>query len=98
MILPIKLANDYPKLSDIVEFKLPPKTEPEKFDIVLSFNSFEHFADPENFLGHEAIPKTRWHYGNCIWAVMEVALGGTYRLYDKISMGTPAVPRVCHHA
>ena len=44
-----KLAAEYPELEGRVEFTLKiPQTQ--KFDIALSFNSFEHYADPENFI------------------------------------------------
>jgi SAM-dependent methyltransferase len=44
------LAQNYPHLSARVEFKLPADGEGEPFDIVLSFNSFEHYAEPEKFI------------------------------------------------
>jgi len=45
-----KLSNDYKCLSNIVRFRLAEKMGNEKFDIVLSKNSFEHYADPESFI------------------------------------------------
>jgi 2-polyprenyl-3-methyl-5-hydroxy-6-metoxy-1,4-benzoquinol methylase len=45
-----KFANDYQNLSNIVEFRLAYDIGHEKFDIVLSKDSFEHYADPENFV------------------------------------------------
>ena len=45
-----KLNNDYPKLSNIVDFKHVEDLDDEKFDIVLSKDSFEHFSDPEKFI------------------------------------------------
>jgi SAM-dependent methyltransferase len=45
-----KLADDYQKLSNIVEFKHVDDIKNEKFDIVLSKDCFEHYADPENFI------------------------------------------------
>ena len=45
-----KLENEYKYLSNIVQFKLPEEVESERFDIVLSKNCFEHYANPENFI------------------------------------------------
>lgn len=45
-----KLANDYRNLLNIVEFKLADDIKQEKFDIVLSKDSFEHYDDPESFI------------------------------------------------
>ena len=42
-----KLANQYQRLSDSVEFRLASEVGPEKFDLVLSKDSFEHYAHPE---------------------------------------------------
>jgi len=41
---------DYPHLMRIVEFKQPRELEDEKFDVVFSKDSFEHYADPESFI------------------------------------------------
>jgi len=45
-----KLAKDYPGLTNIVDFMLPADLKGEKFDFVISKDSFEHYADPENFM------------------------------------------------
>lgn len=45
-----KLENEYKYLSNIVQFKLPKEVENERFDIVFSKNSFEHYANPEKFI------------------------------------------------
>ena len=44
------LKKNYPELLDIVEFKYIDDLGNEKFDIVLSKDSFEHYKDPENFI------------------------------------------------
>jgi SAM-dependent methyltransferase len=46
-----KLASDYPQLADRVEYKLTEgglaELGGEQFDLVVSQNAFEHYADPE---------------------------------------------------
>lgn len=46
-----KLAHDYAGLSGVVEFR-PPATgdRGEKFDVILSQNSFQHYDDPEGII------------------------------------------------
>lgn len=46
----LKLSNEYQNLTDIVDFQHANVIEDEKFDIVLSKNSFEHYDDPENII------------------------------------------------
>lgn len=45
-----KLATEYQELANIVEFRTVDDTFKEKFDIVISKNSFEHYANPEDFI------------------------------------------------
>jgi SAM-dependent methyltransferase len=48
-----KLRRDYPHLADKVEFRVVAPTgdpDPERFDLVVSKDSFEHIADPEGYL------------------------------------------------
>jgi len=45
-----KLGNDYPNLSSFVDFRQAGSIIDEKFDIVISKDSFMHYADPENFV------------------------------------------------
>lgn len=45
-----KLAEDYRHLCGTVEYQLPEEANGEKFDYVLSFNSFEHYLEPEKFI------------------------------------------------
>jgi SAM-dependent methyltransferase len=45
-----KLTNDYANLSNIVEFRLANGIADEKFDIVISKDCFQHYADPENMI------------------------------------------------
>jgi SAM-dependent methyltransferase len=46
-----KLASDYPQLADRIEYKLTEgglaELGGEQFDLVVSQNAFEHYADPE---------------------------------------------------
>jgi cyclopropane fatty-acyl-phospholipid synthase-like methyltransferase len=46
----LKLTNEYKSLSNTVEFRLAGDTLNEKFDIVISKDSFEHYANPETFI------------------------------------------------
>jgi len=46
----LKLATVYQSLSSIVEFRLADERTDDKFDIVISKDSFEHYADPEAFM------------------------------------------------
>jgi len=45
-----KVASEYKHLSGVVEFGLNSDLKSEKFDIIISKDSFEHYADPENLL------------------------------------------------
>lgn len=45
-----KLSNDYQHLSNIVDFRLASDTRDEKFDVIISKDSFEHFVDPERIV------------------------------------------------
>jgi len=45
-----KQKTDHKNLSNIVDFRLPDKEIHEKFDIVISKDSFEHYEDPENII------------------------------------------------
>ena len=45
-----KLASDYQNLSGVIEFRLASDMGSEKFDVVLSKDSFEHYTDPENII------------------------------------------------
>lgn len=45
-----KLAAAYANLTDQVDFRLTDELKDEKFDIIISKDSFEHYDDPENFL------------------------------------------------
>jgi SAM-dependent methyltransferase len=45
-----KLATEYKELSNIVEFRIADDTFNEQFDIVVSKDSFEHYANPEDFI------------------------------------------------
>ena len=42
--------KDYPGLEKLLEFKLCQEMDEEKFDIVLSKDSFEHYETPENYV------------------------------------------------
>lgn len=49
-----KLRDEYPHLADRMEFRLVEQSgDPagERFDVVLSKDSFEHIEDPESYLG-----------------------------------------------
>jgi len=43
-------AKQHPQLSGILDFKTPEEMKKEKFDIVFSKDSFEHYAQPEKFI------------------------------------------------
>lgn len=43
-----RLIRDYQYLSDLVDFKMVEELGDEKFDVIISKDSFEHIADPEN--------------------------------------------------
>jgi SAM-dependent methyltransferase len=45
----LKLMTEYKELSNIVEFRLADDILDEKFDVVISKDSFEHYANPEKF-------------------------------------------------
>jgi 2-polyprenyl-3-methyl-5-hydroxy-6-metoxy-1,4-benzoquinol methylase len=45
-----KVAMEYKEVSDIVEFRMADDTLKEQFDIVISKDSFEHYANPEHFI------------------------------------------------
>jgi SAM-dependent methyltransferase len=45
-----KLATEYARLSDIVEFKLSDENIKEQFDIVFSKDCFQYYADPEDMM------------------------------------------------
>jgi SAM-dependent methyltransferase len=45
-----KQAKQYPQLSGILEYKTPEEMKNEKFDIVFSKDSFEHYSQPEKFI------------------------------------------------
>ena len=45
-----KAARDYKHLSEVVDFRLTTDLNSEKFDIIISKDSFEHYADPENLV------------------------------------------------
>ncbi len=44
------LSREYPDLAGSVEFKLPEEINGHQFDIVVSKDSFQHYADPESLL------------------------------------------------
>jgi cyclopropane fatty-acyl-phospholipid synthase-like methyltransferase len=46
----LKLATAYKNISNIVEFRLPDDKYHEKFDVIISKDSFEHYANPESFI------------------------------------------------
>ena len=45
-----KVVSDYQYLSEAVEFRVASDLKSEKFDIIISKDSFEHYADPENLI------------------------------------------------
>jgi len=45
-----KIVNAYQNLSEVVEFRVASDLKSEKFDIIISKDSFEHYADPENLI------------------------------------------------
>jgi SAM-dependent methyltransferase len=45
-----KLATEYNEVSNIIEFRMADEALNEKFDIVISKDSFEHYANPEHFI------------------------------------------------
>ena len=42
-----KLASDYQNLSNVIDFKMVEELGDEKFDVIVSKNTFEHVANPE---------------------------------------------------
>lgn len=46
----LKLATEYKEISNMVEFKIADNTFKEQFDIVISKDCFEHYANPERFI------------------------------------------------
>jgi len=46
----LKLATEYKGVSTIVEFRITDDTFKEQFDIVISKDCFEHYANPEDFI------------------------------------------------
>ena len=46
----LQLADEYQHLSNIVEFRLANDIGSEKFDVVLSKDSFEHYTNPEDIV------------------------------------------------
>jgi SAM-dependent methyltransferase len=42
--------KEYPLANEVLTFALPKDARPDKYDMVLSKDSFEHYDDPENFI------------------------------------------------